>query len=370
MQSLISTRPIEYAKLKTLGEGSSGIVYHALRKDVEFGIEQAVAVKILKSQIDVDSFRSEFSLLSQVTSSRCVRLLGWDRLDDRPALILELIDGVTLDKLIREAPLSVAENDEIISQIFEGLQDISRAGLSHGDLSLKNVMVTTKGEVKILDFGLFKGGRGQFTPEFAAPEIFELAAPTFFSDLYSLGRIQYFIETQVHREISPMTLRLLAMRPEDRDFTLPYIEPPVRARRREALAQMVIDVKRRQNLIKHVGTSLMTTILSARRTFQFRKIGLIPVFFMAMIAGPATADRRPAYIYIRTKSWAQITLNGEPKGYSPMDLPVPTGETVELKVKMPSGEILRTLTLKPGQNMVLDDRSFMSGVQHGQQLVE
>lgn len=373
MTTIRSSRPIEYSHLKPLGEGAFSTVYRATRKDVEFGIEQTVAIKILKSQIPVDDWRNEFELLARVTSSRCVRVLGWDYLDNQPALVLELVPGVTLERLIKHYNLSPALTEEILSQLFEGLQDISRAGISHGDLSLKNVMVNDLGEIKILDFGLYKGGRGQFTPEFAAPEIFEQLPPTFFSDLYSLGRISYFIETNSGREISAATLKMLALHPEDRDFLLPYIEPTKRAQRREELAILVRDLLEKKT---GTSTSFATTVLWVSQSKWVRKalwraVCGIALSFNLMTAS-ATADRRPGHIYIRTTQWSEVKMNNRSLGFSPLDIEVPSNETLHFEFKTPQGRILRTLTVSPGQNIVLDD-SFVkhpSGDIHGKQLVQ
>jgi serine/threonine protein kinase len=358
MAKLLSSRPIEYSSLKPLGEGSSGTVYQTLRKDLEFGIEQEVAIKILNSQIHTDDWRAEFAQLSLVNSNRCVRVLGWDYLDGRPALVLELINGVTLDKLVRHYNLSAGVTEEMICQVFEGLKDISGAGISHGDLSLKNVMVNERGEIKILDFGLYKGGRGQFTPEFAAPEIFEQEAPTFFSDLYSLGRIQFFIETKCNRQISATTLKMLALRPSDRDFALSYCEQDERARRREDLARLVKELMGRK---LHMNSgNLLTTILTAERSVllqrYIRRAAGVAMLCLTMSTGAATADLRQGSLYIRTSYWAELKINGRPIGYSPLDLQVNSNETLNLEFRTRNGTVLRTLTVSPGQNIVLDDR--------------
>jgi serine/threonine protein kinase len=374
MGTLLSSRPIEYSKLQPLGEGASSTVYRALRKDIEFGIEQEVAVKILKSQIATDDWRDEFALLSVVNSNRCVRVLSWDHLDGNPALILELVHGVTVDNLIRHYHLSPTVTEELTCQIFEGLQDISRAGISHGDLSLKNVMVNDRGEVKILDFGLYKGGRGQFTPEFAAPEIFEQEAPTFFSDLYSLGRIKFFIESKCGREISATTLKMLALRPTDRDFTIPFIEPEERNFRRENLARLVGEVMN-QNAHMSQGQKL-TTVFRVPSKESFKKwLGRAACAVMLTLGlgqGAATADLRPGYLYIRTSTWSELKINDLPRGYSPLDIEVPSNETLKLEFKTPNGTVLRTLTVSPGQNIVLGDGFLKahSGEKHGSQLVE
>jgi serine/threonine protein kinase len=370
---LLSSRPIEYSQLKPLGEGSFSTVYCAIRKDLELNIEQKVAIKILKSQIPVDDWRKEFELLSRVNSGRCVRVTGWDVLDGQLALVLELVQGVTLDKLIQNFDLSPALTEELVGQIFEGLQDISRAGISHGDLSLKNVMVNDSGEIKILDFGLYKGGRGHFTPEFAAPEIFEQVAPTFFSDLYSLGRIQYFIESKAVREVSAVTLKMLALNPTDRDFTLSYVDVDDRHSRRSQLSALVREVMERK---AWMPSSLSTTIFSGAPKFSLRKLlwrvagGAAVCLNMSVVS--ATTDHRPGHLYIRTAAWSQLKLNGKTVGFSPVDVRVPAGEVLNLEFNTPEGTILRVLTVSPGQNIVLDDSylKHRSGDSHGKQLVQ
>ena len=143
-----------YEIANLLGEGLNSCVYRAFRKDEKTSLTQEVALKILKSKKLVHLWRAEFETLRQVRSPHCLSVFGWEWIEDKPALVLECVDGLSLNELFRQTDLSIEEASEVFRQIQCGLEHLRQLGLCHGDLSLKNILINRKGLVKLVDFGL------------------------------------------------------------------------------------------------------------------------------------------------------------------------------------------------------------------------
>jgi len=160
----------QYEILELLGSGGIGEVYRAR----ESSLERHVAIKILSETYSsnpevLSRFEKEARLASSLNHPNIVTVhaVGWDR--GIPYIAMELVDGITLDELIRRGPLPVRTLLDIATQIAEGLAKAHAAGVVHRDLKPLNVMVTRENLVKILDFGLGK---------IAAPPSLDAHAPT------------------------------------------------------------------------------------------------------------------------------------------------------------------------------------------------
>lgn len=179
--------------LEILGEGLTSRVYKAIRKHSVLNVQQVVALKVLNSQDSIQSLKNEIELLLTVDSPYCVKLLGWEETTKGLALVLEYLDGVTLEELCRYRSLNIKESDEIIFQIQEGLKELHKKGITHGDLGPKNIFITNSGQVKIIDFGFSSREQKHCeygTPNCVALEVWrgELLTPK--SDLFSLGLLR------------------------------------------------------------------------------------------------------------------------------------------------------------------------------------
>ncbi|MCB9072430.1 MAG: serine/threonine protein kinase [Bdellovibrionaceae bacterium] len=184
--------------LELLGEGLTSRVYKAIRKHQKLGVEQVVALKILRSTDQVSSLKNEMELLLTVDSPFCVKMLGWEETSKGLALVLEFLDGVSLQELQQFNTLTTDETDEIILQIQEGLKELHAKQVVHGDLNLKNIFVTNKGTIKILDFGFSSNTQKIFeygTPQFMSLEAWDGCLLTPQSDLFSLGLIQDYLKS-------------------------------------------------------------------------------------------------------------------------------------------------------------------------------
>jgi len=121
----------------------------------------------------------------------------------RPYLVMELLDGQTLEKLMRQIrPMPEADALPIISQICDGLQYLHAHGVVHRDLKPQNIMLCSDGSLRIMDFGIAKAAAtrritfGGFsptmgTPDYMAPEQVKGQRGDERTDIYSLGAILY-----------------------------------------------------------------------------------------------------------------------------------------------------------------------------------
>ena len=141
----------------SLGSGGTGVVYRG--RDTR--LDRDVAIKVLSAHLAADPdrllrFQREAQLLAQLNHPGICVIHGIEQVDDLLALVLELVEGPTLEERIQAGPIAVAEALPIALQIAEALEAAHEKGIIHRDLKPANVKITPGGKVKILDFGLSK----------------------------------------------------------------------------------------------------------------------------------------------------------------------------------------------------------------------
>jgi serine/threonine-protein kinase len=147
----------DYELLAPLGAGGMGEVWRAL--DTRLGRE--VALKLLPDSLADDAarlsrFEREAKLLAAVRHPGIATLLAVERVDGRPFLVLELIEGPTLADRLQRGALPWKEAVEISRHIADALEAAHEKGVVHRDVKPSNVKVSTDDQVKLLDFGLGK----------------------------------------------------------------------------------------------------------------------------------------------------------------------------------------------------------------------
>jgi serine/threonine protein kinase/class 3 adenylate cyclase len=144
-----------------LGEGGMGVVYRAMDTD----LDRPVAIKTLLDESggggsdggdSVARFMREAKAASRLQHPAIMTIYQFGVEEGLRYLVMEYIDGKTLKKMIAGRPLSVGEMVDIAIQVADGLALAHEKGVVHRDLKPENVMVTARGQVKILDFGLAK----------------------------------------------------------------------------------------------------------------------------------------------------------------------------------------------------------------------
>jgi serine/threonine-protein kinase len=151
--------------VEKLGEGGMGIVYKAFDER----LERTVALKVLPASFAGNEerkrrFLREARSAAAVTHANIATLHDVREHEGRVFLVMELVEGKTLGRLLKEGPLTVAEALRIARGIARGLARAHERGIVHRDLKPDNVMIDAEGEVKILDFGLAKTHEAQQAP--------------------------------------------------------------------------------------------------------------------------------------------------------------------------------------------------------------
>jgi serine/threonine protein kinase/dipeptidyl aminopeptidase/acylaminoacyl peptidase len=212
-----------------LGEGGMGVVYKA--RDTELG--RAVALKILPRDKVSDTdrkrrFVQEAKAASALNHAGIVTLydIGTDAGID--FIVMELLEGATLDQMIPAAGLAPARALRYALEIAEALSKAHLTGIIHRDLKPSNVMVTVEDRIKILDFGLAKllespGGEVDATKTAATEHGMVLGTAAYMSpeqaegrhvdartDVFSFGAMLYHMVTGRKPFTGDSTLKVLA----------------------------------------------------------------------------------------------------------------------------------------------------------------
>ena len=202
-----------YEIVALIGHGGMGEVFRARRVDAEF--EKEVAIKLVPGGFHsahvVQRFRAERQILAGLDHANIARLIdGGVTEDGAPYLVMELIDGVPLDRYAAEHGLHVRERLSLFLAVCAAVTYAHQRLVVHRDLKPGNILVTADGAVKLLDFGIAKllqpaGAETAatptvtlmrtLTPGYSSPEQILGKPITTTSDVYSLGVVLYVLLT-------------------------------------------------------------------------------------------------------------------------------------------------------------------------------
>jgi hypothetical protein len=146
-----------YEVLSPLGAGGMGEVYRA--RDTRLGRD--VAIKVLPTAVAADHermvrFQREAHVLASLNHPHIAAVFGFEDSNSTRALVMELVEGPTLQERIAKGAIPIEEALPIARQIAEALEYAHEHGIVHRDLKPANIKLTKDGAVKVLDFGLAK----------------------------------------------------------------------------------------------------------------------------------------------------------------------------------------------------------------------
>lgn len=194
---------LNYKIEKLIGTGGMGSVYLASNQN----IEQKVAIKVLNAELTQSSlirqkFKEEAKMLCSLDHPNIVKFLNFVENDEGIFLVMEYVDGITLENFIMEKNGLIVEERiyELFDQILSGVAYAHKRGIVHRDIKPANIILSPDSEgemqVKILDFGIAKivsesneneHGWVVGTPSYMSPEQITGKNIDQRSDIYSLG---------------------------------------------------------------------------------------------------------------------------------------------------------------------------------------
>ena len=147
------------------------------------GEKDMVAIKVIRPDQDTEEYRSRFEREIQVSARlnhpHIVRVIDWGEYDSKLYLMMEFVKGKPLNQFIPREGLPLAQALKYILPVADALIHAHTLGVVHRDLKPENVMVTDKGVVKLMDFGLARNrtvktvtltGMAMGTPTYMPPE--------------------------------------------------------------------------------------------------------------------------------------------------------------------------------------------------------
>tara|TARA_B110000046_G_scaffold185004_1_gene225196 strand:- start:6097 stop:7455 length:1359 start_codon:yes stop_codon:yes gene_type:complete len=199
-----------YKIVDTLGKGGIGKVYLGIKEKLDRKVAiKYLPVKNLNSEDATERFINEAKLLCNLSHPNIIRVIDFEENENGLFFIMEYVEGDSLKELINSPYFqytSVETKIEIIKQTLEAFTYLHSNNIVHRDVTPSNIMITKKGQVKILDFGISKDIKSDLnktkvgsiagTPYYKSPEQIKGRSDTK-SDIYSIGICFYELMTGI-----------------------------------------------------------------------------------------------------------------------------------------------------------------------------
>jgi serine/threonine protein kinase/Tfp pilus assembly protein PilF len=282
-------RTISHYKVTSkLGTGGMGVVYQA--EDTMLG--RSVALKFLPPELAQDEpslqrFQREARAASSLNHPNICTIHAIDQHDSDQFIVMELLEGETLAERLRRGPIEIRELLDTALQICDALESAHSKGIVHRDLKPANIFITSRGQAKILDFGLAKidikrsneslsmtavraddltaAGTAVGTVSYMSPEQARGQLTDARTDMFSLGTVLYQMATGAlpfQGETSAVVFEALL----SRDPVPPSeINPSLPAELNRILAQAL---EKERNYRYQSASELRTALLRLRRDLE------------------------------------------------------------------------------------------------------
>ena len=207
----ISTEFGGYELLEEIGRGGQGVVYRARQKS----LNRTVALKVIgvgrwATRAHLKRFRLEAEAAGRLDHPCIVPIYEVGERDDQCYFSMKFVEGGQLDEVVKRAPMSIKQGVELIAKIARTVHYAHEHGILHRDIKPGNILLDTKGEPHLTDFGLARLVESESTvtrtldvlgtPSYMAPEqaggtTATTARLTRATDVYGLGGVLYQLLT-------------------------------------------------------------------------------------------------------------------------------------------------------------------------------
>ncbi len=355
-----STLVGKYKIIEVSGRGGMGIVYKA--EDTK--LKRSVALKFLPPELIQDEeIKERFVLEAQTAAAlshpNICTIHEIDEEEGKSFISMEYVEGQSLKSKIDKGPLEIDDALNISMQVAEGLEEAHKKGIIHRDIKSANIMVTEKGQAKVMDFGLAKvkgatlltrEGTTLGTVAYMSPEQAKGQEVDHRSDIWSLGVVMYemlsgqlpfkgdreasILYSVVHEEPKPL-------KEIKRDLPLELQQIITRALKKKpesryaSAAEMLKDLKKYQDILQaeELGALNLRTLLRRIRKPRVVIPALIVILAIALIAvwffnrqakiRWAREEALPEIERLVEEKWRDLTdpyrLAGEAEDYIPND---------------------------------------------------
>ncbi len=299
-----------------LGKGGHAVV----RKSMYEG--RLIARKQARSRQTRKRLIQEFDVLSSMApDANLVQLIAQDDSD----LCLEYIDGMTLQALTRSRWLPFGAAVYVAEMVLKALHHVHEHGWVHCDVSPNNVMITRRGDVKLIDLGAARrigdtghqGNRVAASLAYASPEVLKHREVDARSDIYSVGAVLYELIVG-ERFVDHASLANVL---NDREVVAPLrtVCPTAPVELDQAVARFLAldpasrpqDAQEAQRALPHapLGQGELATMMAILRTERPRRRWAVPAVMLTICVGGVMAV---ASINIATPDNPQLVATNEP----------------------------------------------------------
>jgi non-specific serine/threonine protein kinase len=305
-----------------LGSGGMGVVYEA--EDTSLG--RHVALKFLPPDLAQDRaalerFQREARAASSLNHPGICTVYAIDSHEGQHFIAMELLEGLTLSERIRRSPLDVAQLVDVAIQLADALESAHARGIVHRDIKPANIFLNSRGQSKILDFGLAKieiarktdaseatemrdeltkAGMTLGTISYMSPEQARAEMTDARTDIFSLGAVLYQMATGVlpfQGETSAVVFdAILNREPQPMTQLNPSIPPE--------LGRIIGKALEKDRNLRYQGTTdLKTDLLRLKRDLDSgARRGGTESSEARRVATPAAAERSIAVLYFENLS--------------------------------------------------------------------
>jgi serine/threonine protein kinase/tetratricopeptide (TPR) repeat protein len=332
-----------YRIVERVAAGGFGVVYRAHDEQ----LERDVAVKVLpagtlNNETSRRNFRKEALALAKLNHANIETVYEFGSQDGIDFLVMEYVAGKTLTEKLMEGSLPEKELVSLAMQIVEAVEEAHDRGIVHRDLKPANILITPKGQAKVLDFGLAKWLRPgeELTADHAkdtlstagtlpymSPEQLNDEAVDQRTDIYSLGAM--FYEMAVNQKVfsrpltsqvidaifnqAPVSLRVINPRisPSLDDVVMKCLEKDP-AHRYQSAKELLVDFRRMT-----ARSSVVMPVVRPRRRFGRKKLFVIVPAALVLLALAMTFGH-----FDLRSLWERIGSKGAPQIHSLAVLPL------------------------------------------------